>query len=218
MSETTASDAPEEVEKVKPAQTEKGVCKHWAQKGFCFYGADNECKFLHPVKEAPRVAAILELENKGEDQTELLKAVKDVMTSADRGADVDAPRPDFSDHDIELLAASELALMQRNFHVGTGEGKIRDYTWRFGALDEHTAKGFVASIGKVKDLAKTLGCRPIKNKAHAAIADIVIDALMRVSKKKLTEKKPKALLDICYRAKGNGAPGKLVLKGVKHPK
>ena len=31
-------------------------------------------------------------------------------------------------------------------------------------------------------------------------------------------KKPKALLDICYRAKGNGAPGKLVLKGVKHPK
>ena len=25
--------------------------------------------------------------------------------------------------------------MQRNFHVGTGEGKIRDYTWRFGALD-----------------------------------------------------------------------------------
>ena len=38
------------------------------------------------------------------------------------------------------------------------------------------------------------------------------------SKKKLTEKKPKALLDICYRAKGNGAPGKLVLKGVKHPK
>ena len=50
------------------------------------------------------------------------------------------------------------------------------------------------------------------------IADIVIDALMRVSKKKLTEKKPKALLDICYRAKGNGAPGKLVLKGVKHPK
>ena len=126
--------------------------------------------------------------------------------------------PDFSDHDIELLAASELALMQRNFHVGTGEGKIRDYTWRFGALDEHTAKGFVASIGKIKDLAKTLGCRPIKNKAHAAIADIVIDALMRVSKKKLTEKKPKALLDICYRAKGNGAPGKLVLKGVKHPK
>ena len=52
---------------------------------------------------------------------------------------------------------------------------------------------------------------------YAAIADIVIDALMRVSKKKLTEKKPKALLDICYRAKGNG-PGKLVLKGVKHPK
>ena len=92
MSETTASDAPEEVEKVKPAQTEKGVCKHWAQKGFCFYGADNECKFLHPVKEAPRVAAIRELESKGEDQTELLKAVKDVMTSADRGAaaDVDA--------------------------------------------------------------------------------------------------------------------------------
>ena len=86
MSETTASDAPEEVEKVKPAQTEKGVCKHWAQKGFCFYGADNECKFLHPVKEAPRVAAIRELESKGEDQTELLKAVKDVMTSADRGA------------------------------------------------------------------------------------------------------------------------------------
>ena len=41
---------------------------------------------------------------------------------------------------------------------------------------------------------------------------------MRVSKKKLTEKKPKALLDICYRAKGNGTPGKLVLKGVKHPK
>ena len=149
MSETTASDAPEEVEKVKPAQTEKGVCKHWAQKGFCFYGADNECKFLHPVKEAPRVAAIRELESKGEDQTELLKAVKDVMTSADRGAaaDVDAaPR------------------------------------------------------------------------INAAIADIVIDALMRVSKKKLTEKKPKALLDICYRAKGNGAPGKLVLKGVKHPK
>ena len=104
MSETTASEAPEEVEKVKPAHSEKGVCKHWAQKGFCFYGA------------------------------------------------------------------------------------------------------------------KTLGCRPIKNKAHAAIADIVIDALMRVSKKKLTEKKPKALLDICYRAKGNGAPGKLVLKGVKHPK
>ena len=64
MSETTASEAPEEVEKVKPAQTEKGVCKHWAQKGFCFYGADNECKFLHPVKEAPRVAAIRELENK----------------------------------------------------------------------------------------------------------------------------------------------------------
>ena len=95
MSETTASEAPEEVEKVKPAHSEKGVCKHWAQKGFCFYGADN-----------------------------------------------------------------------------------------------------------------------------AAIADIVIDALMRVSKKKLTEKKPKALLDICYRAKGNGAPGKLVLKGInlKHPK
>ena len=92
MSETTASDAPEEVEKVKPAHSEKGVCKHWAQKGFCFYGADNECKFLHPVKEAPRVAAIGELESKGEDQTELLKAVKDVMTSADRGADVDAPR------------------------------------------------------------------------------------------------------------------------------
>ena len=92
MSETTASEAPEEVEKVKPAHSEKGVCKHWAQKGFCFYGADNECKFLHPVKEAPRVAAIRELENKGEDQTELLKAVKDVMTSADRGADVDAPR------------------------------------------------------------------------------------------------------------------------------
>ena len=89
MSETTASEAPEEVEKVKPAHSEKGVCKHWAQKGFCFYGADNECKFLHPVKEAPRVAAIIELENKGEDQTELLKAVKDVMTSADRGADVD---------------------------------------------------------------------------------------------------------------------------------
>ena len=84
MSETTASEAPEEVEKVKPAHSEKGVCKHWAQKGFCFYGADNECKFLHPVKEAPRVAAIRELENKGEDQTELLKAVKDVMTSADR--------------------------------------------------------------------------------------------------------------------------------------
>ena len=121
MSETTASDAPEEVEKVKPAHSEKGVCKHWAQKGFCFYGAD-------------------------------------------------------------------------------------------------TVKGFVASIGKIKDLAKTLGCRPIKNKAHAAIADIVIDALMKVSKKKLTEKKPMALLDICYRAKGNGAPGKLVLKGVKHPK
>ena len=166
MSETTASEAPEEVEKVKPAHSEKGVCKHWAQKGFCFYGADNECKFLHPVKEAPRVTAIGELESKGEDQTELLKAVKDVMTSADRGADVDAPR-------------------------------IKP---------------------KIKDLAKTLGCRPIKNKAHAAIADIVIDALMRVSKKKLTEKKPKALLDICYRAKGNGAPGKLVLKGVKHPK
>ena len=92
MSETTASEAPEEVEKVKPAHSEKGVCKHWAQKGFCFYGADNECKFLHPVKEAPRVAAIGELESKGEDQTELLKAVKDVMTSADRGADVDAPR------------------------------------------------------------------------------------------------------------------------------
>ena len=175
MSETTASDAPEEVEKVKPAHSEKGVCKHWAQKGFCFYGAEGR------ITHAARF-------------------------------------PDFSDHDIELLAASELALMQRNFHVGTGEGKIRDYTWRFGALDEHTAKGFVASIGKIKDLAKTLGCRPIKNKAHAAIADIVIDALMRVSKKKLTEKKPKALLDICYRAKGNGAPGKLVLKGVKHPK
>ena len=184
MSETTASDAPEEVEKVKPAHSEKGVCKHWAQKGFCFYGADNECKFLHPVKEAPRVAAIGELESKGEDQTELLKAVKDVMTSADRGADVDAPR-------IKPCSS---------------------------AAPRAAAKGFVASIGKIKDLAKTLGCRPIKNKAHAAIADIVIDALMRVSKKKLTEKKPKALLDICYRAKGNGAPGKLVLKGVKHPK
>ena len=110
MSETTASDAPEEVEKVKPAQTEKGVCKHWAQKGFCFYGADNECKFLHPVKEAPRVAAIRELESKGEDQTELLKAVKDVMTSADRGAaaDVDAA-PRIKPRDM-LCAAADACL------------------------------------------------------------------------------------------------------------
>ena len=61
-------------------------------------------------------------------------------------------------------------------------------------------------------------CSRGRGGAARAGADIVIDALMRVSKKKLTEKKPKALLDICYRAKGNGAPGKLVLKGVKHPK
>lgn len=129
--------------------------------------------------------------------------------------------PDFITGEIELLAAAELTRVQRRFHLSVDlpASKLKDFEWRFSALDAVTLRDFVDSA-KVKDLVKSQGSRPINQKAHTAITEVVVKALVQTVKEmkkdvaQVTCGKPPILVDLHSPRKADGTPGRLAVKKV----
>ena len=135
---------------VCPAQTEKGV----------YLGAErlNSSVFVLTVKKLRDNDVIAALPFKDEI----------------KGRDF----PDFSD-DIELLAASEPRL-QRNFHMGTGEGKIR------ATLTNTPSRASSHPSARSKISPRRSAAAPSRTRR----ADIVIDALRESARRSSRRRSP----------------------------